>query len=431
MDIKMTNDLSPKPESLLKPINPKKAGKNRVYRFSVQILSILAAIVLWFYVMGVNSPSYEKEFIDVPVTIIGGDVLKENHGFTVLSGTDIKVDITIKGRKSDISKLRTLDLQIQADVSAIDTVGENTCSLNAVLPSGLTLVSMSATDVRIYIDRSISKSVPVKVTHTGYTTGLILGVFEASPSSALVEGPENVVNEIDGAYADMKLDRIDGSVTSREKLVLKNKNGEVINNPYVNLRTKEADIYIPVYQEKTIALKVNFVDNVYPLEKAKVIINPSTITIRGVVEKMPQITEIVFDIHESQIDGIYEITRLISLPVGIENKSNINSALIKISMPDINSSTVRLENIEYRNKPDGLEYSVTPNSSMIDVKIKGETKNLLDFDPEKDLTAYVNLAELEGKSAGTYQLPIIIDTNTAYTGVYPFGKHYVDITITD
>ena len=412
-----------------KPEISKKVSSKRLYQFSVQILSLLAAIMLWFYVMGANSPSYEKEFTEVPVTIVGGDVLRERHGYTVLSGTDIKIDIKLKGRKSEILKLRTLDLQVQADVSAIDSVGKQTCPINTVLPSGISLISMSATDVTVYIDKSVSKSIPVKVNHTGYiTTNLILGVYEASPSSVLVEGPENIIEKIDGAYADLKLDEIVGSVRARQTLVLKDKEGNIINNPYVNLRTKEADVYIPVYQEKTIPLKVSFVDGLLPITKANISISPSAILVRGLVEEMPKIQEIVFDVHEGQIDYIYQVKRNINLPSGIENRSGATSASISITLPDIGSRTIRLEYIDYRNKPENLEYSVSPASAAIDIKLKGETAALLNFEKEL-VTAYVDLSELEGKAPGIYQLPVFIDTNTSSTGVYPYGAYYVDIEV--
>lgn len=407
----------------------KKVSSKRLYQFSVQILSLLGAIVLWFYVMGANSPSYEKEFTEVPVSIVGGDVLKEKHGYTVLSGTDAKIDIKLKGRKSEILKLRTLDLQVQADVSAIDSVGEQTCTLNTVLPSSIVLVSMSSTDISVYIDKSVSKSVPVKVTHTGYiNTGLILGIYQPSPTSVLVEGPENIINKIDGAYVDLKLDEINGSVRARQTLVLKDKDGNLISNPYVNLRTKEADVYIPVYQEKTIPLKVSFVDGLVPITKANISISPSAILVRGLVEEIPKLQEIIFDVHEGQIDGVYQVKRTINLPAGIENKSGATSAAISITLPEISSRTMRLDNIEYKNKPNGLEYNVAPISSAFDIKLKGETAALLNFEKES-ISAFVDLSELKEKTPGIYQLPVSIDTNKESTGVYLFGVYYVDIEV--
>lgn len=407
----------------------KKVASKRLYRFPIQILSLLGAFVLWFYVMGANSPSYEKEFTEVPVTIVGGDVLREKHGYTVLSGTDAQIDIKLKGRKSEILKLRTLDLQVQADVSAVDSVGEQTCTLNTVLPSGIVFVSMSSTDISLYIDKSVSKSVPVKVTHTGYiTTGLILGIYQPSPTSVMVEGPENIINKIDGAYADLKLNEISGSVRARQTLVLKDKDGNLINNPYVNLRTKEADVYIPVYQEKTIPLRVNFVDGLFPTSKANISISPSAILIRGLVEEIPKLQDIVFDINEGKIDDVYQVIRTLILPAGIENRSGATSAAISITLPEISSKTMRLSNIEYRNKPDNLEYNVTPTSSSFDIKLKGETAALLNFEIDS-ITAYVDLSVLEDKAPGVYQLPVSIDTNKELTGVYPFGLYYVDIEV--
>ena len=413
-----------------KEIKLTKASSSRLQKLMVQILAFLGALILWFYVMGVNSPTYEKTYNDIPITIIGAEILKQNYGYTVLSGQDTKVDITIQGRRSDISKLNASDIQVQVDVSTLDTVGANVCSLNLLLPNGLKAPYISSSNVLIYIDRSISKSIPVKVTHTGYiATGLILGAYDPSPSTVTVEGPENAVNKIDGAYADLQLDKIEGSIKARQKLVLKDSDGIVITNQYITLRTTEVEVNIPVYIEKAVPINVEFIDGVYPIEQATITIDPATILVRGLVENMTDFNKVTLKVNESIIDGQYQTIIPISLPAGIENKSGKNAVDISIKLNNNSSRTVTINNFAFINKPDGLNYTLSPNSTSLKIKLLGLTSDVSTFDTTMDLVIKVDLSSLADKTSGTYQLPVIVDTNFDTTHVYPFGTYYVDIIV--
>ena len=45
------------------------------------------------------------------------------------------------------------------------------------------------------------------------------------------------------------------------------------------------------------------------------------------------------------------------------------------------------------------------------------------------MTAKLDLAFLEGRPSGTYQVPLELNTDFANTGVYAFGEYMVNVTI--
>ena len=93
------------------------------------------------------------------------------------------------------------------------------------------------------------------------------------------------------------------------------------------------------------------------------------------------------------------------------------------------SRIVSVNNITYIEVPVGLDYTISPNSQTVLVKLKGESAALINFDYMLDLTATVDLSSLEGKNPGVYQLPVTIDTDFENSGIYSFGTYYIDIIV--
>ena len=73
----------------------------------VKVLSVLASVVLWFYVVGIESPYEEKVFHDIPITLTD---LPENSSLSVISGYDTAVSVTISGRRSDLSRINATEI---------------------------------------------------------------------------------------------------------------------------------------------------------------------------------------------------------------------------------------------------------------------------------------------------------------------------------
>ena len=77
--------------------NAEKKSHSRLYSFLVLIISLLCAVLLWLYVLGYDSPDFEKKFSQIPVTIIGNTELAEKTGYTVISDMTFSFDVTVSG----------------------------------------------------------------------------------------------------------------------------------------------------------------------------------------------------------------------------------------------------------------------------------------------------------------------------------------------
>ena len=403
----------------------KKTGSGiRIVNFIARIVCLLAAIGIWFYVQDYDSPTYEKKFTNIPVSIQGSA-----SGFTVLSGYDNNIDVTVKGRKSDISKLKLSDITASIDISNVTEAGNISCPVDVILPSGLEVSELSSTNFWLYIDKRATANITVYPSYTGYTeSGLIVGNIAASPSSITVSGPEAVLKSISGAYCSLELDKITGSVTARETIVLRDANGDEITNPYVAIGTKEVMLTLPVYKEAVIPIKAQFIGGVHSLNEATVKAEPSTITVRGTVEAMEDIYELLVDVDESKIPGSGTVSVPITLPKGVESVSSETVVKLNVTLHNNRMRTMALGNIQAVNVPEGMYYSLS--ATALTVNLRGTQQSLDAFYPTM-LSAKVDLSVLEGNRSGEYQLLVEIDTNFQNTGVYVFGEYKINVTISE
>ncbi|HPE95598.1 MAG TPA: CdaR family protein, partial [Bacillota bacterium] len=212
-------------------VHPGKTTKTRVINFIVLIFCFIGSIALWFYVQDYDSPTYEKKFTNISVDIVG-----ETDGYSVLSGYNNTIDVTVIGRKSDINKLYSSDIVAQIDISDITDTGTVSCPVTVILPNGISVSELSANSFWLYIDTTASMTIKVIVTHTGYTeNGLIVGTAVASPATVTVSGPVGELRKIAGAYCTLDLGQISGSVSANGTLELRDSSGDAIDNPYMSI----------------------------------------------------------------------------------------------------------------------------------------------------------------------------------------------------
>ena len=70
------------------------------------IVSVLAAMCLWVYVMTVVNPDVDLTIGNIPVTFSGAEVLREDHGLVITGDYQEFVSVHFYGKNAD---LKTLD----------------------------------------------------------------------------------------------------------------------------------------------------------------------------------------------------------------------------------------------------------------------------------------------------------------------------------
>ena len=88
-----------------------------------KILCVLAAFVLWLYVMQTESPEYTDTIGSVSVSLENVTALQSDLGLSVYSGGGDMVTVKVSGKKSVISRLGPDDIKAFAVIVAYSRIG--------------------------------------------------------------------------------------------------------------------------------------------------------------------------------------------------------------------------------------------------------------------------------------------------------------------
>ena len=94
------------------------------------IVSILVAVGLWVYVTTISSEEGTVRIANVPVTVVGEDVLN-GKGLMIDSSTDLTIDVELTGARTALANIAsnpTGFLSARVDVSDIGAAGTYTLS---------------------------------------------------------------------------------------------------------------------------------------------------------------------------------------------------------------------------------------------------------------------------------------------------------------
>lgn len=391
-----------------------------------KVLCVLAAIILWFYVVGTNTAIEERVFSGVPVAIESLEVMEAELGMSVISGYDYTVDLTLQGPKSELDRLSVEDIAVYADVSGITSSGEQSLEIKTALPNGISVVKQSASLIRVYIDKSISISVPLKVEpHYSIESAFELGVPVPSTDTVKVTGPAAELEKVAYARLSIDLGRISKSITATGKPVLVDANGEEIESAYVKLQTGEVSVQVPVYTYKDVYLSASYKYGFYNSSNVAVKFTPETVRLKGDPDILATVDTVSILIDEKSVlaDGVLNLD--IPKLNGVENAGGITSVSASVVHRNTDVRTMKVDNIVVVN-PDNLEYIL--ESSSVEVTFRG-TKQRLALLNQNNVTATLDLGDIPDVP-GLQMVPVKISiTNALSSNVYEIGTYEMSVYI--
>ncbi len=412
-------------------IYEKKTTEKKSHAFLALIFAFISALLLWFYVLGYDSPNYQKEFT-VSVKIEGESVLSENQGLTILSDTGISVKVVVSGPQSVVNKLRDSDIISFVDVSEVTEPGKNTLPIQVVLPdeNNLSVKSLSVDNAVVYIDRTVTAEIPVRIDISDYSLsdGYSIGDFTTAPVTVTVQGPEAEISKISYAYGVVKPGKIVNSAKFNVPVSLYNEGGAPVNNSYIRLVDTSVNVEVPVYKTADIPIKVYFVGGYFSTESASITLSKEYITVRGSVEDVDSLDEIKINIAENTLTT-ETIEKKITLPAGLEAVDDdltvratiIFNDVVKRRFP-INASEV----CEFVNAPEGFTITVTTANMNIWLCGPKDTLNTL---TSSSFRAVADLKDLEFTKNCDYTVPLDLIFADGITGVFPSGDYSVAIFV--
>lgn len=298
-----------------------------------KIFSVVAAIILWFYVVDVQTTTEEATIYNVPVEI---ENFLSADGLDIISGKDHTIDVVVRGTRTDVISLTQNDIYASVDMSGIASAGNYKRDVNVKAPKGISVVSKTVSSITIGVDKTISKPVPVFV-NAEYS--IAEDIYEQgepilSEDTVYVQGPEKLVDSVVKAEARVNLEHLESKVSARVALVPVDEAGNDVSSPYLKLKDSFVNVTIPVYKISTVKIEPVFYDVNYKYDYDLL---PKTIRIKGDATTVDSI-EKIFTQPITETEPRLVVTRF-NLPEGItaydDKGSVIDSVRVSIKSVEI------------------------------------------------------------------------------------------------
>lgn len=380
------------------------------YNIMLKIVSIIAAIVLWFFVMSVINPDITTTYRDVKVTLKGVTELYESREYSIVSDKNMMLNVKLRGSRNDILKLDKSDIEVICDVSEITGDGENRIDCTVITPNtNISVANRNELKVTVVVDKITEKEIPVNVEFEGELgENLSLGEKELSPSKITVKGPKSEINSISHALVKTDISDLEESVTKTLPVFVIGNDGNELTLVYSQLLTKTVDVSIPVYLTKEVPLSASIIPGGGLTENdVNMTITPSRIKLigeRNVIEEIQSISigmidlKDIIDSKQKQMD--------ILLPAGTKC-FNDSIASVSVTVKDITIKSIDITDIEIRGTLNGYDISLKQDEK-ITVRLKGNETLLNSLNPT-DISAYIDANSLIIDNNGQYEVAVNVE----------------------
>ena len=253
------------------------------------VLAILAAVVLWAYVLGEVNPNTSDTIRGVPITFANEDML-EAEGLTILQTSAQAVNIHISGNRNDVNRVEAGDFTVICDVEGLQE-GESTVRLTVTGPDTVTIDRISEEKITVTVDELVTAEKNIEVVISGEVSAdQEPYVVETSSDTVQVTGAATLIDRITSVNAIVDV----GSVTDEMRtltleLVPVDEQGSTVEN--VALSQSRINVTIVMMTKKTVALDVPVTNqNAGGFERTVDV--PKTIVIKGTEEDLAAVDSI-------------------------------------------------------------------------------------------------------------------------------------------
>lgn len=164
-------------------------AKSRENNWGLKALSLIFAIMLWFYAGAEQNPSMDKSF-DVNITY---QDLPE--GFVIMEAPNT-VRVTVRGRQNAVMSLRADDFSAVVDLRDVEA-GSNDRVIQLTAPETVERYTSASTRIKVVVEQTLAHRVKVAPNIIGNLgSGLELVSTTVEPDTVGISGYSSVIENI-------------------------------------------------------------------------------------------------------------------------------------------------------------------------------------------------------------------------------------------
>lgn len=407
--------------------------KSMMNKFTLKILSLAIAVLIWLIVRNVQDPVIVQTFYDIPVTLVNESYLSNNMKIPLLIDGDDTVKVRIKAEESVIKELKKEDIVAQADMTQIYMDATPKMVPVEVTCKGIADDNITVTPRNIQVDienqTSVEKTIAVNTGDTTPDKDYEVGSLQANPEKVTISGPESIINKIDKVVAKIDVTGMkESNVELDSELKIYDKNQDELSEKqlsYLNLagvQDNKIKIQAQFWKvQKNVKIGSEYSGSPqYGYEVDSVSVVPETLSLAGTDEALQKlavegntltIPASYIDVSgkDSDFDVKVDISEL--LPENMKLARDINStviATVKILPYNSRDYEVSPTQIKVENKPENMNYKFEPDKIVARIKAKEEDLDNLKTD---DIQMKIDLKDAK---AGENTLPVTVTLPEGY-----------------
>lgn len=363
--------------------------------YTIRILSVMLALLLWFYVITEQNPEITKDII-IPVRLINTVFLEKNNMVMVNDTDNFELTLRIKGKKNVLDKLNAGTVNATADLEGHNQKGENFLSISiGGIPEEVDILMKSLDSLKIILEPKISVQKSVRLNIMGNPTyGMAAMTPSLTPGDIMVTGAESQINSIQDVRVDVDIASANAEISKVLPVRVLDKTGKDIQN--IVVEPGNVKVNIPIEDTKRVSLSLDIIGQ--PAQGyvvSSTTVQPEEIFVTGKKEILTGInslkTEKIDITGESAV--ISKKVRLIT-PEGTEIVDDENVS-ISINIEKIITTEIMIKDLEYVNLPGDME--LVSIQGDIKVTLRGAESRIVDA--PRTVKYYVNLKDaVEGSN---------------------------------
>lgn len=359
--------------------------------FTLWIISITAAVLMWLYVTGMDETEYITRKFSCPLEYL------ELDSQSILRDRVSEVDVEIRGPEQEMMRLDYNAVRAYVDARNLPPGKRYTLNVIVDTPGNISLISCFPSQIVLDVVRQISRLMTVEtVLPQNIPEGHYIEGVEITPKEVGVKGAEDDVSKVGALRITPTIEELQ---SGRELLLPVRFSQSVPFDGNVTLEPAQVRFrgtLVRGLPRKRVPVNVRFTGELDPdYEIRSVITEPSEIQIEGKTEDIAKIEAIDSEaIDISLIDSNQVIVVPLRHPELEGITLNVSSVRVNLQLGETRAER-KLTNIpiEIRGAPENQNYICNP--SGVSITIEGRPSLIESFEPgESTIKAFLDMSNI-------------------------------------
>ena len=377
-----------------------------------KVVSVIIAIFLWYYVMGLVNPEETRTYRNITVAFKSLDYLN-NTKLVNLGPSEAKVSVQVKGKKSELDNINENNIKAAIDFRGY-SAGQARVPVKAEIIgqyNTLQVTSVGPSEIIFNLDSVESYKKPIEVRQKGEVKeNYALSDISMDVENVKLTGPESYIAKVDKVIAEIDLTNKDKTFTISSKLYAVDIKDNQIDQ--VSLYPQVVNINAQIDKTKSVPIETDFVSHLpsnYKIVNIKT--SPQNLVIKGQddIDSINSIKTEKIEVNDAVEPKDGELIVKPILPKGVELlDENVKiSVTYEVEEEAEREIKVPLANLELVNLSDDFELKDT-NDKFITLRLKGY-KSVLDKIDEDTFKLRADASSVAAEGKEQLRLELVTD----------------------